>query len=86
MTTAVSTSEDYIWAKTYYAVESGIRLRMLEDDGGGNWSGWGGYPTIDGTTITEISSSLQPADQPSSIQAQGSQNDITRELGVKYVK
>jgi hypothetical protein len=86
MTTAISSAEDYLWAKTYYAVESGIRLRMLEDDGGGNWAGWTGYPLVDGTAITEISASLQPIGQPSSIRAQGSQNDIVRELTVKFVK
>lgn len=86
MTTSISSAEDYLWAKTYYAVESGIRIRMLEDDGGGNWAGWSGYPLVDGATITEISSSFQPTGQPSSIQAQGSQNDIVRELTVKYVK
>jgi len=86
MTAAISSSEDYLWTKTYYGVESGIRLRMLEDDGGGNWAGWTGYPLVDGTTITEISSSLQPIGQPSSIRAQGIQNDIVRELTVKYVK
>lgn len=86
MTTSVSSAEDYLWAKTYYAVESGIRLRMLEDDGGGNWAGWTGYPLVDATTITEVSSSLQPIGQPSSIRAQGNKNDIVRELTVKYVK
>ena len=85
-TTSISSAEDYLWAKTYYAIESGIRLRMLEDDGGGNWSGWSGYPTINGTVITEISSSLLAPGQPSSIRAQGSQHDIIREVGVKYVK
>lgn len=89
MTTSVSSAEDYLWAKTYYAVESGIRLRMLEDDGGGNWAGWAAYPQIDGTTITQFATAQQPPQapgQPSTIRAQGNQNDIIRELSVKYVK
>ena len=89
VTTSISSSEDYLYAKTYYAVESGIRLRMLEDDGGGNWAGWPGYPQIDGTTITQIATTLQPPQapgQPTTLRAQGNQNDIVRDLTVKYVK
>lgn len=86
MTNEVSSAEDYLWARTYYAAESAIMLRILEDDGGGNWTAWTTYPQIDTAVISETSAGFQPAGQPSYIRLKASINQISRELEVKYIK
>ena len=85
-TTSVSSAEDYLWAQALYSAESGIRLRMLEHDEGGNWSSWSGYPEVKKFSVTEVSSSLQSSGNPSFIRAKASRNQIVRELEVKYIK
>ncbi|MEA3547029.1 MAG: hypothetical protein U9R66_05135 [Thermodesulfobacteriota bacterium] len=85
-TTSVSSAEDYLWAQALYSAESGIRLRMLEHDEGGNWSSWSGYPDVKNFSVSEVSSSLQSPGNPSFIRAKASRNQIVRELEVKYVK
>ena len=40
VTTSMSSAEDYLWAQALYAAESGLKLRILEADDGGNWAGW----------------------------------------------
>jgi len=85
-TTTVASVEDYLWAQAFYSAESGVRLRMLEHDEGGNWSGWTGYPEVENFSVSEVSSSLQPAGNPSRIRARASRNQIVRELEVKYIK
>jgi hypothetical protein len=86
-TTSVASAEDYLWAQTYYSAESALRLRILEDDGGGNWSGWTNYPTsLGGATITEVSFSSMPVGQPSSVKVKATIINIVRSLEVKYIK
>lgn len=85
-TTSVASAEDYLWVQTYYSAESALRVRILEDDGGGNWAGWTGYPEIAGATITEVSFSSQPPGQPSLIRAKAAIGNVARELEVKYIK
>ncbi len=48
MTSSVASAEDYLWTQGIYAAESGVQLKMLYNDGGGNFGGaaWKAFEDI----------------------------------------
>lgn len=85
MISSQASAEDYLWAQALYAAESATRLRILEDDGGGNWpTGWS-TPTIHSFSITISGpSDVDPAGKIQAVTSQAQRANITRTIEVKY--
>jgi heme/copper-type cytochrome/quinol oxidase subunit 3 len=85
MISSQTSAEDYLWSQSLYAAESGARLRILQDDGGGP-AGWVWSPptmntftlTVSTPTVVGGSTTIQE------ITSQASRATITRTIQVRY--
>ncbi|PLX49039.1 MAG: hypothetical protein C0613_09175 [Desulfobulbaceae bacterium] len=86
MISSQASAEDYLWAQALYAAESVTQLRILEDDGGGNWpAGWSATPTINNITTTLVGPSpLDPAGDILKIRATATRATVSRIIEVRY--
>ena len=86
-TSSIQAAEDYLWSQALYSSQSGIRLRILERDGGGNF-GVFTFPIVSQFTLQEIIPPTlhQAPNQPSTIRLSASRGNIVRILEVKYVR
>lgn len=85
-TGTVAGAEDYLWAQAIYSAQSGIRLRILQQDGGGGFGPFS-YPEIGRCTLVEITppTDLQPPNQPSTVRVTARRGEVSRTLEAKYV-
>ena len=82
----VESAEDYLWAQALYSSQSGISLRILQHDGGGNFGAFS-YPAIAQFTLQEITPPTvqNPQNQPSVVRVTATRTTVSRTLEAKYV-
>jgi heme/copper-type cytochrome/quinol oxidase subunit 3 len=84
MISSQASAEDYLWSQALYSAESAAQLRILEDDGGGNWGAWAN-PTINTFTTTVSAPSLVGSSTTIyEIQSQATRASITRTIEIRY--
>jgi hypothetical protein len=85
-TGSLQAAEDYVWAQALYSAQSGIRLRILSDDGGGALSPWPGYPSFSQCTLQELNHTVLPGPEtPTTIRVSATRGNIVRILEVNYI-
>jgi hypothetical protein len=87
VTTQMSSAEDYLWAQALYSAESTMRLNILRNDGGGNFTGVpiplvGQIPT----QIITPPTAFNGVGNPSTIRVQAIHGtNVSRTVEAKYI-
>ena len=82
-TGAISSAEDYVWAQSLYAADSAARLRMLDQDGGGNWgAGAFNFPRVGSCTTAANADTLTAGN--GTIEVRASAGEVSRTIIVNY--
>lgn len=85
MTSAVSSSEDYVWAQALYSADSVAQLRILNHDNGGNWGGGWVKPAIAGLSTTINTDTFPGFGAPATLRVRANSGPVSREIEVKYI-
>ncbi|MBU0675381.1 MAG: hypothetical protein KJ950_12115 [Proteobacteria bacterium] len=92
-TTTITSTDDYLWAKSLYAAESAANRRILYHDGGGT----GGFvtPVVNNMTTVISIDNFQPPGSPSSLEVSGffdtngnatpDSGEVVRTITIKYM-
>ena len=84
MTSSVASAEDYLWTQGLYAAESGVQLKILYNDGGGNFGGSFSIPVINDFSLT-ISDDYSGYGNPATLRVKAARQLIAREIEIKYL-
>ena len=83
---SVASAEDYLWAQALYSAESTMRLNILRNDGGGNFTALP-IPVVGGiaTEIITPPTSFTAPTSPATIRIRATRAQVSRTVEAKYL-
>lgn len=81
---SVNSAEDSVWAQALYSAESTMRLNILRNDGGGNFTAIP-TPTVGGVDTDIITDSFTVSSAPATIRVRAIRAQVSRTVEARYL-